>query len=97
MELTGKQKRYLRSLMVTQSAVIQIGKSSITDNLVQQTNDALEAREVIKIKVQNNNDEDLERLAEELAQACNADIVQMIGRNIVLFRRNVEKPKIVLP
>jgi len=97
MELTGKQKRYLRSLMVTQPAIIQIGKGSVTENLIQQTNDVLRAREVLKIKVLNNNDEDLDLLAEELAKACDAQVVQIIGHNFVLYRRNEEKPKIVLP
>ena len=97
MTLTGKQKRYLRSLMVTEAAMIQIGKGSISDALVQQTKETLLAREVIKIKVQNNNDEDLEQLATELAEACDAHLVQIIGRNFVLYRRNTEKPKIVLP
>jgi RNA-binding protein len=97
MELTGKQKRYLRSLMVTQPAVIQIGKGSVTENLIQQTNDALKARELIKIKVLNNNDEDLDELANELALGCEATVVQIIGHNFVLYRQNPEKPKIVLP
>lgn len=97
MELTGKQKRFLRSLVVTQPAMIQIGKGSITDNLIQQTNDALKARELIKIKVLNNNDEDLDLLANELAEVCEATVVQIIGHNFVLYRKNSEKPKIVLP
>lgn len=97
MELTGKQKRYLRALMVTQPAVIQIGKGSVTENLIQQTNDVLRAREVLKIKVLNNNDEDLHQLAEELAKACDAHLVQIIGHNFVLYRQNEETPKIVLP
>ena len=78
MTLTGKQKRYLRSLMVTETAVIQIGKGSISDALVLQTKETLLAREVIKIKVQNNNDEDLEQLATELAEACDAHLVQIM-------------------
>src|SRR5665647_498787 len=86
MILTGKQKRFLRAMMVTQAAVIQIGKGGITDSLVQQTNETLLVREVIKVKVQNNNDEDTEILARELAEACEAELVQVIGHSFVLYK-----------
>ncbi|HZW50204.1 MAG TPA: ribosome assembly RNA-binding protein YhbY [Bacillota bacterium] len=97
MILTGKQKRFLRAMMVTQAAVIQIGKGGITDSLVQQTNETLLVREVIKVKVQNNNDEDTEILARELAEACEAELVQVIGHSFVLYKKHPKQPKIVLP
>lgn len=97
MTLTGKQKRFLRAMMVTQVAAIQIGKGSITDNLVQQTNETLFNREVIKVKVQNNNDEDTEILARELADACEAELAQVIGHSFVLYKKHPKQPKIVLP
>ncbi|MCE5197085.1 MAG: ribosome assembly RNA-binding protein YhbY [Negativicutes bacterium] len=95
--LTGKQKRFLRAMMVTEAAVIQIGKAGITENLVKQTNETLFNREILKVKVQNNNDEDPEILAKALAEACEAELVQVIGHSFVLYKKHPEQPKIVLP
>lgn len=97
MQLTGKQKRYLRSLMVTEEAHVHIGKAGITENLIESTAEALNSREVIKIKILNNNEDDKKELAEDLAEATDSLIVQIIGRNFVLYRKNPEKPKIILP
>ena len=95
--LTGKQKRYLRSLAVTEPAIVQIGKGGITDTLITQLHDALEARELVKIKLLPNTEVALDDAAEELRQATHSELVQTIGKNVVLYRRSTEQPKIELP
>lgn len=95
--LTGKQKRYLRSLAVTEPAIVQIGKGGITDTLIVQLQEALAARELVKIKLLQNTDVALEDAAGQLAAATNSELVQTIGKNIVLYRRSDEQPKIELP
>ncbi|NLN82958.1 MAG: ribosome assembly RNA-binding protein YhbY [Firmicutes bacterium] len=97
MELTGKQKRFLRSLVVTEEAIVHIGKSGLTENLVQSAQQALQARELIKVKILNNNEDDKKLVAQALAEATDSSIVQVIGRNFVLYKRNPEEPKIILP
>lgn len=77
--------------------IIQIGKSSITDAVETSVSEALEARELIKVRVLKNNDSDIKDLATQLAQATGADLVQVIGRNFVLYRQHSEKPMIELP
>lgn len=95
--LTGKQKRYLRSLGHELEPIIQLGKGGIGDNLIKQVEDALEARELIKGRVLNNCLEEPEEIAAELAAASGAELVQVIGRNFLLYRRAKEKPVIELP
>jgi RNA-binding protein len=98
--LTGKQKSYLRSLGSTMDPVVQIGKTGISDTLLDSTKQALVARELIKVKVlQNCADEPKEILA-ELASVAHAELVQVIGRNGLLYKRNRDpekKKKIELP
>lgn len=95
--LTGKQKGYLRSMGNVLEPVIQIGKGGIGDNLVKQTEDTLEARELIKGRVLTNCLEVPKEIATELAVASGSELVQVIGRNFLLYRRAKEKPVIELP
>jgi RNA-binding protein len=95
--LTGKQKRHLRGLGSTEDPVLQIGKGGISDNSVAQAQEALEARELIKVKVLRNAVEEVSEAAEALAEATNAELVQVIGRNFLLYKRSEKKPKIELP
>ncbi|NBK97785.1 MAG: ribosome assembly RNA-binding protein YhbY [Erysipelotrichia bacterium] len=86
--LTGKEKRYLRSLAATRKAVVIVGKEGISANLIQSLHDALEAHELVKISVLKNCDDDLKELAFDLAAATNSEIVQSIGRVFVLYKRS---------
>lgn len=95
--LTGKQKRHLRSLGSTEDPVLQIGKGGLTENTVVQAREALEARELIKVRVLNNCAEETGVMAEQLAAGANAELVQVIGRNFLLFKRSEKKPKLELP
>lgn len=95
--LTGKQKRYLRSLGAVMEPIVQVGKGGVVDNLIQQVDDALEARELIKVKVLNNCLEDLNEVAEEIARETKAEIAQTIGHTILLYRPSQKNRQIELP
>ena len=92
--LTSRQRAQLRGLANTLDTILQIGKDGIGENLVKQANDALEARELIKGKVLDNNIEyDARAAAEELARATRSEVVQVIGSKFVLYRESHSKPK----
>jgi RNA-binding protein len=97
MNLTTKQRAYLRSLATNLDTIMQIGKSGVVDALVKTVSDALKARELIKLRVLETAGYTPREVAEELAQACQADVVTVIGSKIVLYKRNDEKPRITLP
>ena len=94
MELTSKQRAQLRGLANSIDTIIQIGKDGIGENLIQQVNDALEARELIKGRVLDNNIEyDARLAAQTLAEATRSEVVQVIGTKFVLYRESHSKPK----
>ena len=92
--MTSKQRAYLKSLAMDQSAILQIGKSSLTPEITRSVDEALEARELIKIHVLKNCFDDGSSIAEVLAERT-----QVIGKMIVLYRpaKEEKKRKIVLP
>ena len=95
--MTGKQKRYLRSLAATMPAVVNIGKGGLEDAVIDSARAAITARELIKVKILNNAPiEDAEEVFAELADMLGAELVQVIGHNGVLYKAK-KKPKIVLP
>ncbi len=94
MELTSKQRAQLRSLANSLDTILQIGKDGIGENLIKQADDALEARELIKGRVLDNNiDYDARAAAEELARATRSEVVQVIGSKFVLYRESHSKPR----
>ena len=95
--LTGKQKRHLRSMGNEMVPILQVGKGGITEMVVTQTDETLEARELIKCRVLQNSSDEPKTVAAELAEQVKADLVQVIGRNFLLFRPSKNKPVIVLP
>ncbi len=95
--MKGKAKRYLRGLAVTEEPIAQIGKGGLSANLYKQLDDALEARELIKVRVLNNSPDTAKNFAEEIVAQLQAELIQVIGHNMVFFRRSKEKPKIELP
>ena len=95
--ITTKQRAELRGLANNLEDLFQIGKSGVSDTVVAQVEEALIARELIKIKVLLETSPVTPREAAiELAEKTNSDIVQVIGGKIVLFRRNPKKPVIIL-
>lgn len=95
--LRGKDKRFLRSLGVNEQPILHIGKEGITPPVVAQAKDALKARELIKGRVLEAAPAGAEAAAQELAAATGAELVQVVGRNFLLFRRNRKEPQIILP
>lgn len=95
--LTSRQRAYLRSLGNELEPIVQIGKGGISLNLIQQVDEALEARELLKVRVLKNALVEVRDAAEELADATDADVVQVIGNIILLYREALEDPKIQLP
>lgn len=95
--MTSKQRAYIRGLANTIDAIFQVGKNGISDNLVTQLSDALEAREIIKINVLENSDFDIKELGILLADKTNSELIQTVGNKITLFRQKKKNSKIVLP
>ncbi|MBR3864318.1 MAG: YhbY family RNA-binding protein [Clostridia bacterium] len=89
--LTSKERSNLRALAQTISPVTQIGKCGISENLIKSLSEALEARELIKVSVLNNNDDDPKQIALELEPLLNAEVVAVTGKKIVLYRRSNKK------
>ncbi|MDE6592496.1 MAG: YhbY family RNA-binding protein [Oscillospiraceae bacterium] len=95
--LTSKQRAYLRGIAAKEDTIFQIGKGGITDNHMIQVNDALKARELVKIKVLESALLTSAEAAQMLAEGTKSEIVQTIGSKLVLFKRNPQDPKIELP
>lgn len=93
MDLTSKQRSQLRGLANGIDTIVHIGKDGIGDNLTQQANDALEARELIKCKVLENCELSSREVAEALARATRSEVVQVIGTKFVLYRPTHNKEK----
>jgi len=94
--LTSKQRAYLRGLASNYETIFQIGKGGISENLIQQVNDALRKRELIKLRVLDNSEFSSREAADMLAEQTKSDVVQVIGSRFVLFRRNPQDPVIDL-
>ncbi|HYF91393.1 MAG TPA: ribosome assembly RNA-binding protein YhbY [Symbiobacteriaceae bacterium] len=97
MELTGKQKRFLRALGVNMDPILTVGKDGVSGNTIAQADGALLARELIKGRILQTAPESVEDSATTIAEATGAELVQVVGRNFLLYRPNPEKPVIELP
>jgi RNA-binding protein len=95
--LTGKQKRYLRSEAHHLNPVLQVGKGGVSDNLLDQVGLALNTQELIKISILSNCEDDKDEVAEQLAKGTAAELVQLIGKTVVLYRESVENKQYELP
>ena len=96
--MTTKQRAYLNSLAMTMEPIFQVGKNSITPELVGAVSEALAARELIKISVLKNCADDPKELAQILAERTRSQVVQVIGKKIVLYKEGKDKnKKIQLP
>ena len=94
--LSSKQRATLRSMANGIDTIMQVGKDGVTDNLVTTIDDALEARELIKLKVLDNSAETPRSAAEALAGATGADVVCTVGTKFVLYRESKKKKKIII-
>ena len=95
--LTSKQRAYLRSLAVDLDTIVMVGKSGMSPELTKQADDALTARELIKGKVLETAPLSSREAAEQIAADVQADVVEVIGSQFVLYRKNEKEPKITLP
>lgn len=97
MKLKPKQRQYLKGLGHSLKPVIQVGKDGLSEAVLASTSKALDDHELIKINILETSDLDRKEAPQVIASAMNAEVVQTLGRKILLFRRNKEKPKIQLP
>ena len=96
--MTSKQRAYLKSLAMTMEPIFQIGKSSLTPENTEAISEALAARELIKISVLNNCMDDPREIAQVVAERTRSQVVQVIGKKIVLYKEVKDgKKKIELP
>ena len=95
--LTGKQRRYLRSLGHHLEPVVLVGKGAVTPGVVQALDAALTTHELIKVRLGEHAGDDRHALAEELAAASGAELAGVTGRTVLLYRPRPEEPTIVLP
>ncbi|MDK2824014.1 MAG: RNA-binding protein [Clostridia bacterium] len=95
--LSGKQRRFLRALGNALDPIVQIGKFGVTESVVHSLEEALTARELVKARVLKNCLEETKDVAHELSKLTGSHLVQVIGRNIILYRPSVDKPSIELP
>lgn len=95
--LTGKQRSYLKGLANDLDPIFQLGKYGLSENFVKQVDEALEARELIKIKILQNSILEPKETAIELVEKTDAEFVQSIGSKFVLYRESKDNKKIELP
>ena len=96
--MTSKQRAFLKSLAMTMDPIFQIGKNSLTPELTKALDEALSARELIKVSVLQNCMDDPHELAQIVAERTHAQVVQVIGKKIVLYREGKDDRKqIILP
>jgi RNA-binding protein len=95
--ITGKQRAYLRGLAQNITPIFQIGKNGIEENFIIQVQEALEKRELIKIKVLENSGLDTREASDVLCEKVGAEGIQAIGNKMVLYKESKKNPKIELP
>lgn len=96
-KLNSKERSYLKSLASKLDCIFQIGKGGATPELIEALDGALENRELIKCNVLNNCMEDIKFIASAISERTNSQVVQIIGKKIVLYREAKENPTIKLP
>lgn len=94
--MTSKQRAFLRGLASQYNSIFQIGKGGLSDNLISQLSDALQARELIKINVLDDS-LDIKILASEICESTNSTLIQIIGNKIIIYKENKKNKKIILP
>lgn len=95
--LTGKEKRYLRGLASLLNPVVIIGKEGIGEQIIAEIANGINVNELVKIKVGKNSPEEISEIVKVLEDNKLGEVVQIIGRNVVLYKKNKKEPKINLP
>ncbi|MCR5670274.1 MAG: ribosome assembly RNA-binding protein YhbY [Butyrivibrio sp.] len=97
MILTSKQRAYLKSLAADMDPVFQIGKSSVSPEVVDAIAETFNTKELIKVAILKNCADDVKEVAQTVSERTRATLVQVIGRKFVLYKPFPDEPKIVLP
>ena len=95
--LTGKQRAYLRKLAHNMDPIFQVGKNGIEDAFLKQVEDALEKREVLKIKVLENSGLEAREASDIICEEIGCEGIQAIGNKLVVYKQSKKKPQIELP
>lgn len=95
--MNSKQRAYLKSLAMNTDTILNIGKASLTPELTASVDEALEARELVKLSVLKNCQDDPREIAAMLAERTRSQVVQVIGKKIVLYRESKDHKRIELP
>lgn len=95
--MTSKQRAYLKGLAMTIDPIFQVGKQSLTPEIIEAIREAIDARELIKISVLKNCADDPFEIAQVIGERTHSQVVQVIGKKIVLYKENKKKKKIELP
>ena len=93
MELRGKQKQYLKKEAHHMNPLFQVGKGGLNEEMLYQIGEALEKRELLKIALLQNTDEETEDVAAVIEEKLQAKVVQQIGRTLVLFKPSTKEKK----
>ncbi|MFP4164054.1 MAG: ribosome assembly RNA-binding protein YhbY [Chitinispirillaceae bacterium] len=96
-KLTSRQRQYLKGLGHGLKPYVQVGKEGIADNVLESISKALDDHELVKVGLLDSAGLDRKSAAQEMADALNAELVQVVGLKILLFRRNPEDPRVKLP
>jgi RNA-binding protein len=94
--LTGKQKRFLRALGHSLKPVVLVGKGDVSEALINETSEALASHELIKVKILESCFMDRNQVGEELSAGCKADVAQVLGRTLLLYKA-AKEPRLELP
>jgi len=97
MPLTSKQRQFLRGLAHPLEPVVRIGRAGVSPSVIEETKRSLQAHELIKVRIENDESAQRRAIAAELAQACDAEIAGNIGKLAILYRPREEEQEIELP
>ncbi len=92
MKLNSKQREFLRKKAHDMDAIVRIGKDGMSDNLVKSFLEAIEPRELIKVKILQNSEVEKKEIASELTEKTGCELVGIIGRTLIFYKENKEKP-----
>ncbi len=95
--LKGKDRRYLRGLGVALKPTVVVGKEGLSDAVLAAVESEIEARELVKVRLLDTVETPRKEFARKLAEAAGVELIQVLGRTVLLYRRNAEKPHIQLP
>ena len=95
--LTGKQKQFLKGLAHALSPIVRVGRSRVSDAVIEETKKSLHAHELIKVRIDADDSAIRKELAAKLAEATDAQIAGMVGKTLILYRARDEEPDIELP